>query len=128
MIVYKVLAGFLIIVFFLVVIGSIVKKDASILVLNFFVSMLLILILSTISDEKERIGIVCDIKTTQTSYVQTVVEGEIEQVPIYSYLILIQTKDNEYRTLITKNPNYGVLKIGDKITYTYDNTEKIKEE
>lgn len=90
--------------------------------------MLLILILSTISDEKERIGIVCDIKTTQTSYVQTVVEGEIEQVPVYSYLILIQTKDNEYRTLITKNPNYSVLKIGDKITYTYDNTEKIKEE
>lgn len=37
------------------------------------------------------------------------------------------TKEGEYRTFITKDISYGGLKEGDKITYTTDKTEKIKE-
>lgn len=76
---------------------------------------------------KEKVGIVCSVEKVQTSYTQTIIDGEIEQVPIYSYLVLFQTEDGEYRILTTTNIDYGILKEGDSITYTLDGTEKIKE-
>lgn len=77
---------------------------------------------------KEKVGIVCSVEKVQTSYTQMIIDGEIEQVPRYSYLILFQTENGEYRILTTTNVNYGILKEGDSITYTLDGTEKIKED
>lgn len=86
-----------------------------------------IVLIGSSSFLKERTGTVCSVEKVQTSYTQTVIDGEIEQVPIYSYLILFQTENGEYRTFTTTDVNYGILKEGDSITYTLDNTEKIKE-
>lgn len=66
-------------------------------------------------------------RKVQTSYEISKVDGEINPIPIYSYMILFKTKEGEYRTFITKDISYGGLKEGDKITYTTDKTEKIKE-
>lgn len=66
-------------------------------------------------------------RKVQTSYEISGADGEINPIPVYSYMILFKTKEGEYRTFITKDINYGGLKEGDKITYTTDKTEKIKE-
>lgn len=86
-----------------------------------------IVLIGSLSFLKERTGTVCSVEKVQTSYTQTVIDGEIEQVPVYSYLILFQAEDGEYRIFTTTDVNYGILKEGDSITYTLDNTEKIKE-
>lgn len=76
----------------------------------------------------KKVGTVCSVEKIQTSYTQTVIDGKIELIPAYSYLVLFQTENGEYRTFTTTNVNYGILKEGDSVTYTLDSTEKIKEE
>lgn len=41
---------------------------------------------------KEKVGIVCRVEKVQTSYTQTIIDGEIKQVPRYSYLILFSNR------------------------------------
>lgn len=116
------------IIFLICLVLSIIDKDFGMFPF-LFVSLALeiVFIVESIS-LKEKVGIVCSVEKVQTSYTQTIIDGEIEQVPRYSYLILFQTEDGEYRILTTTNVNYGILKEGDSITYTLDGTEKIKED
>lgn len=111
---------------FLIVL-SLIEKELSLvpfIIGNFIVLLILCFgIRGTIKKE----GTVCNIEKVQTSYEISEVDGEIKPIPIYSYMILFRTKDGEYRILITKDINYGELKEGDKIIYTTDKTEKIKE-
>lgn len=116
------------IIFLICLVLSIIDKDFEMFPLLFVpLALEIVFIVESIS-LKEKVGIVCSVEKVQTSYTQTIIDGEIEQVPIYSYLILFQTEDGEYRILTTTNVNYGILKEGDSITYTLDGTEKIKED
>ena len=116
------------IIFLICLVLSIIDKDFKMFPF-LFVSLALeiVFIVESIS-LKEKVGTVCSVEKVQTSYTQMIIDGEIEQVPRYSYLILFQTEDGEYRILTTTNVNYGILKEGDSITYTLDGTEKIKED
>lgn len=121
--------GFILVIFFLMcLIYSITEKDFEMLPYAFISLFFIVALIGTSNLLKERVGTVCSVEKVQTSYIQTIKDGEIEQVPIYSYLILFQTEDGKYRTFTTTNVNYGVLKEGDLITYTLDRTEKIKED
>ena len=116
------------IIFLICLVLSIIDKDFEMFPLLFVLLALEIVFIVESISLKEKVGIVCSVEKVQTSYTQTIIDGEIEQVPIYSYLILFQTEDGEYRILTTTNVNYGILKEGDSITYTLDGTEKIKED
>lgn len=116
------------IIFLICLVLSIIDRDFKMFPLLFVpLALEIVFIVESIS-LKEKVGIVCSVEKVQTSYTQTIIDGEIEQVPIYSYLVLFQTEDGEYRILTTTNVNYGILKEGDPITYTLDGTEKIKED
>ena len=116
------------IIFLICLVLSIIDRDFEMFPLLFVpLALEIVFIVESIS-LKEKVGIVCSVEKVQTSYTQTIIDGEIEQVPRYSYLILFQTEDGEYRILTTTNVNYGILKEGDSITYTLDGTEKIKED
>ena len=116
------------IIFLICLVLSIIDRDFEMFPLLFVpLALEIIFIVESIS-LKEKVGIVCSVEKVQTSYTQMIIDGEIEQVPRYSYLILFQTEDGEYRILTTTNVNYGILKEGDSITYTLDDTEKIKED
>lgn len=117
----------LLIIFLICLVLSIIDKDFEIFPLLFVPLVLAITFIVVSFSLKEKVGIVCSVEKVQTSYTQTIIDGEIEQVPIYSYLVLFQTEDGEYRILTTTNVDYGILKEGDSITYTLDGTEKIKE-
>lgn len=116
------------IIFLLGLIACIIEKDFEMLPCLFFPLFLAIIFIIGSVFLEEKVGIVCSVEKVQTSYTQTIKDGEIEQVPVYSYLILFQTEDGEHRTFTTTNVNYGILKEGDSITYTIDSTEKIKED
>lgn len=121
--------GFILVIFFLMcLIYSITEKDFEMLPYAFISLFFIVALIGASNLLKEKVGTVCSVEKVQTSYIQTIKEGKIEQVPIYSYLILFQTEDGEYRTFTTTNVNYGVLKEGDPITYTLDSTEKIEGE
>ena len=116
------------IIFLICLVLSIIDRDFEMFPLLFVpLALEIVFIVESIS-LKEKVGIVCSVEKVQTSYTQMIIDGEIEQVPRYSYLILFQTEDGEYRILTTTNVNYGILKEGDSITYTLDGTEKIKED
>lgn len=115
------------IIFLICLVLSIIDKDFEMFPLLFVPLVLAITCIVVSFSLKEKVGIVCSVEKVQTSYTQMIIDGEIEQVPIYSYLILFQTEDGEYRILTTTNVDYGILKEGDSITYTLDGTEKIKE-
>lgn len=116
------------IIFLICLVLSIIDRDFEMFPLLFVpLALEIVFIVESIS-LKEKVGIVCSVEKVQTSYTQMIIDGEIEQVPRYSYLILFQTEDGEYRILTTTNVNYGILKEGDPITYTLDGTEKIKED
>lgn len=120
--------GFACAIFFLMcLVESIREKDFEILPYMFILLFFTIVLIGGSNFFKEKVGTVCSVEKVQTSYTQTITDGEIEQVPVYSYLILFQTEDGEYRTFTTTNINYGILKEGDSITYTLDSTNKIKE-
>lgn len=112
------------IIFLIGLIESIIKKDSEMLPCLFFPLFLATVCIVGSDCLKERVGIVCSVEKVQTSYTQTIIDGEIEQVPVYSYLILFQTEDGKYRTFTTTNINYSILKEGDSITYTLDSTKK----
>lgn len=116
------------IIFLICLVLSIIDKDFEIFPLLFVPLALAITFIVVSISLKEKVGTVCSVEKVQTSYTQMIIDGEIEQVPRYSYLILFQTEDGEYRILTTTNVNYGILKEGDSITYTLDSTEKIKED
>lgn len=116
------------IIFLICLVLSIIDKDFEIFPLLFVLLALEIVFIVESISLKEKVGIVCSVEKVQTSYTQMIIDGEIEQVPRYSYLILFQTEDGEYRILTTTNVNYSILKEGDSITYTLDGTEKIKED
>ena len=116
------------IIFLICLVLSIIGKDFEMLPLLFVPLVLGIVFIVVSISLKEKVGTVCSVEKVQTSYTQMIIDGEIEQVPRYSYLILFQTEDGEYRILTTTNVNYGILKEGDSITYTLDGTEKIKED
>lgn len=115
-------------VFLIGLIEFIKDKDFEILPCVFISLLLTVILIGGSVPFREKAGVVCSVEKVPTSYTQTIRDGEIEQVPVYSYLILFQTEDGEYRTFTTTNINYGILKEGDPITYTIDSTEKIKEE
>lgn len=115
------------ILFLICVVEFIMKKDFEILPYAVIPLLVAIVFIGGSIPFKEKVGIICSIEKVPTSYTQTIIDGEIELVPIYSYLILFQTEDGKYRTFTTTNVNYGILKEGDPITYTIDSTEKIKE-
>lgn len=116
------------IIFLICLVLSIIDKDSEMFPLLFVLLALEIVFIVESISLKEKVGIVCSVEKVQTSYTQMIIDGEIEQVPRYSYLILFQTENGEYRILTTTNVNYGILKEGDSITYTLDGTEKIKED
>ena len=116
------------IIFLICLVLSIIDRDFEMFPLLFILLALEIVFIVESISLKEKVGIVCSVEKVQTSYTQMIIDGEIEQVPRYSYLILFQTEDGEYRILTTTNVNYGILKEGDPITYTLDGTEKIKED
>jgi len=121
--------GFIFAIFFLMcLIYSITEKDFETLPCAFISLFFTVTFIGVSILLKEKVGTVCSVEKVQTSYIQTIKDGEIEQVPSYSYLILFQTESGEYRTFTTTNVNYGILKERDPITYTLDGTEKIKEE
>lgn len=116
------------IIFLICLVLSIIDRDFEMFPLLFVpLALEIVFIVESIS-LKEKVGIVCSVEKVQTSYTQMIIDGEIEQVPRYSYLILFQTEDGEYRIITTTNVDYGILKEGDSITYTLDGTEKIKED
>lgn len=116
------------IIFLICLVLFIIDRDFEMFPLLFVpLALEIVFIVESIS-LKEKVGIVCSVEKVQTSYTQMIIDGEIEQVPRYSYLILFQTENGEYRILTTTNVNYGILKEGDSITYTLDGTEKIKED
>lgn len=120
--------GFVSVIMILIcLVESIIEKDFKTLPYEFILLLLAVALVGGSNFFKEKVGTVCSVEKVQTSYTQTIINGEIEQVPVYSYLILFQTEDGEYRTFTTTNINYGVLKEGDSITYTLDGTKKIKE-
>lgn len=125
--VFLILGIFSVIIFLVCLVDSIMEKDFEMLPYAFISLISAVVFIGGSSFLKEKVGIVCSVEKVQTSYTQTIVDREIEQVPIYSYLILFQTENGEYRTFTTTNVNYGILKEGDSITYTLDSTEKIKE-
>ena len=116
------------IIFLICLVLSIIDKDFEMFPLLFVPLVLEIVFIVESISLKEKVGTVCSVEKVQTSYTQMIIDGEIEQVPRYSYLILFQTEDGEYRILTTTNIDYGILKEGDSITYTLDSTEKIKED
>lgn len=116
-----------VIIFLICLIESIMDKTLKTLPCAFIALFFVIVVIGGLNFFKEKVGIVCSVEKVQTSYTQTIINGEIERVPVYSYLILFQTEDGKYRTFTTTNVNYGILKEGDPITYTIDTTEKIKE-
>lgn len=116
-----------VIIFLICLIESIMDKTLKTLPCAFVALFFVIVVIGGLNFFKEKVGIVCSVEKVQTSYTQTIRDGEIERVPVYSYLILFQTEDGKYRTFTTTNVNYGILKEGDPITYTIDSTEKIKE-
>lgn len=116
-----------VIIFLICLIESIMDKTLKTLPCAFIALFFVIVVIGGLNFFKEKVGIVCSVEKVQTSYTQTIINGEIERVPVYSYLILFQTEDGKYRTFTTTNVNYGILKEGDSITYTIDTTEKIKE-
>lgn len=124
---FLIIGIFLVAVFLLGFIICIVEKDFEIFPYALIALIFGIVLIGSSSFLKERTGTVCSVEKVQTSYTQTVIDGEIERVPVYSYLILFQTEDGEYRTFTTIDINYGILKEGDSIAYTLDDTEKIKE-
>lgn len=116
------------IIFLICLVLFIIDRDFEMFPLLFVpLALEIVFIVESIS-LKEKVGIVCSVEKVQTSYTQMIIDGEIEQVPRYSYLILFQTENGEYRILTTTNVNYDILKEGDSITYTLDGTEKIKED
>lgn len=115
------------IVFLICLVEIIIKRDFEILPCLYFLLILTVAFIGGANLFKEKVGIVCSVEKVPTSYTQTIIDGEIEQVPVYSYLILFQTEDGKYRTFTTTNINYGILKEGDSITYTLNSTKKIKE-
>lgn len=115
-------------VFLICLIEFIKDKDFEILPCVFVSLLLAIILIGGSVPFTEKVGIVCSVEKVPTSYMETIRDGKIERVPTYSYLILFQTEDGEYRTFTTTNVNFGILKEGDSITYTIDTTEKIKEE
>lgn len=116
------------IIFLICLVLFIIDKDFEMFPLLFVLLALEIVFIVESISLKEKVGIVCSVEKVQTSYTQMIIDGEIEQVPRYFYLILFQTENGEYRILTTTNVNYGILKEGDSITYTLDGTEKIKED
>lgn len=120
--------GFVCAIFFFMFLVVLIKeKDFEALPYMFLSLLLAIALIGLSTFFKEKVGTVCSVEKIQTSYTQTIIDGEIEQAPVYSYLILFQTEEGEYRTFTTTNINYGILKEGDSITYTLDSTKKIKE-
>lgn len=110
----------------LTVIGLVEEEPAVvpfIIITGFFVTICLM----AISDVVERTGTVYSVETVQTGYVHEIVDGEIKQVPVYSYLILFTDEDGRYRTIITENINYGLLKEGDTIIYKNEDTKEVNE-
>lgn len=83
--------------------------------------------LAGMSDVVERTGTVYSVETIQTGYAHGIIDGEIKQVPVYSYLILFTDEDGRYRTIITENINYGLLKEGDTIIYKNEDTKEVNE-
>ena len=126
--VFLILGIFSVIIFLVCLVDSIMEKDFEMLPYAFISLISAVVFIGGSGFLKEKVGIVRSVEKVQTSYAQTIRDGEIEQVPIYSYLILFQTEDGEYRIFTTTDVNYGILKEGDPITYTLDSTEKIKEE
>lgn len=116
-----------VIVFLIGLIETIMDKDFEDFPYVFILLVFGIIFIASSNLLKEKTGIVCSVEKVQTSYTQTVIDGEIEQIPVYSYLILFQAEDGEYRTFTTTDVNYGILKEGDTITYTLNDTKKIKE-
>jgi hypothetical protein len=105
------------------------ENDFSFLGMTLFTTVMVIVLFCLSWSNKEREGKVLQILVTQDSCVQSLnEEGELVFVPTYSYLIIFEADDGEYRIFTTTNVNYGILKEGDSITYTLSNTEEIKKE
>lgn len=123
----------LIIVIALILLGvgltvtGLVEEDPVVVPFIIIVGFFATICLMAISDVVERTGIVYSVETVQTDYVHEIVDGEIKQVPVYSYLILFTDEDGKYRTITTKDINYGILKEGDTIIYKNGNTKEVNE-
>jgi len=107
--------------------ASVMEEDPSIFLLEILIVPLTVGCLGGVSAFKERTGVVCDVKTVQTDYTHEIIDGEIKQIPVYSYLILFMDEDGKYRTIITDDINYGLLKEGDSIVYSDKDTKEVGE-
>lgn len=110
-----------------VFVASVIEKDPSILPFEIPIVFFIIICFGGVSEVKERTGIVCDVKIVQTDYTHEIIDGEIKQVPVYSYLILFMDEDGKYKTITTDDINYGILKKGDSIVYKDENTKEVGE-
>lgn len=108
-----------------ILVASVMEEDPSILLLEILIIPLTIVYFKGVFAFKERTGIVCDVKTVQTDYTHEIIDGEIKQIPVYSYLILFMDEGGKYRTITTDDINYGILKEGDSIVYKNENTKEI---
>jgi hypothetical protein len=116
--------------FFLIIyliVLSIVERERILLFPIIGTTIILFSFCSSIRSSIKNEGIICDIEKVQTSYELLITDGIINPVPVYSYIVLFKTEKGEYRIFFTEDMNYEKLKEGDKITYTIDETEKIKE-
>lgn len=106
---------------------GLVEEDSDVVPYIIIIGFFATICLAAISDVVERTGTVYSVETVQTGYAHEIVDGEIKQVPVYSYLILFTDEDGRYRTINTKDINYGLLKEGDTIIYKNENTKEVGE-
>lgn len=126
-IIFSILAIVNILLGSLVLVASVMEEDPSILLLEILIVPFTIVCFKGVFAFKERTGIVCDVKIVQTDYTHEIIDGEIKQTPVYSYLILFIDENGKYRTLTTDDIDYGILKEGDSIVYKDENTKEIGE-
>lgn len=111
------------------IIIMIILKDYSLLPDTVFMTLLAIVLCYLCHEIRPYPGVITDIQMTDGTPVSKVVDGEIEYVTEYQYIILIKTEDGEYRTMTSKlGEDWSHYKEGEMITYTLGSTFEIEEE
>lgn len=121
------MVGISLIVLFIAIVYISIKEKMHLFFYGLFIPIIGILMIVVSFDFVNRTGTVCEVVEIQTGYVETIINGEIELVPSYSYQILFLDEDGKYRTFTTTDIHYAVLKEGDSITYTEVDTDRVKE-
>ena len=111
------------------IITMIILQDISLLPETVFMVLLAIVLCYLCHETRPHSGVITDIQMTDGTSVSKVIDGEIEYVTEYQYIILIKTEDGEYRTMTSRlGEDWSHYEEGEMITYTLGSTFEIEEE